>query len=357
MKKYIFLIAFLLLSLCGCKDYVEVENLTIVTAIGIDPDENGYLLSLEVVKFTDNQPDVTIVQAFGQTYNEAITNAIKITGNELYFSHAQVMIINEEVEDIYPLIDSAYRSGSLRLDMSFLISTQASAYQILSTKSLIDDIAGVQIQKILESNHLISEVSSMPVYKFICDMSSKGISPSLPVVSLMQTQNDEIIREINGLAYFNGSEIYGYLDKKQAKTLNFLKNNSKSGKVIDEYDKNTPTFNLQDSNTVIKPIVTSSGLFFDFFIQMNLELIEKPEPVVDDFQTMEDNIATAVKKDIDEFIKFQIDNYSCDFLGLTQIAHRKYPSIVDIDIKNLNYSINVECNIISSGLVSNYIKD
>lgn len=353
--------------LSSCTDYVEVENLTIVTAVAVDTIENnemGYKISLEVVKFPNDTTEVTIVEAQGETFPEAITNAIKITGNDLYFSHAQALIISDDIayKSIYPFIDFAYRNTDFRLNTSILIAKDVTAYEILAVPSLIDDIAGVQIKKILDSNNFISEVPSVPIYKFIDNLTTAGICGFLPVVSIVESEHDTKVREISGLALFENDILYDFIDQKQTKTLNVLQNNAKTGKVINEYDVNTPTYNLKSSKTTITPTYQLGKLSFEFDVKMDIELIEQMTKInsysVENQAKMQEEITNAVKKDINELINLQKTLSTTDFLGLGNLVYRKFPKVYnDISdfsyiIENLDYNLNVECKIIGTGLVS-----
>lgn len=368
--KIIIILICLLLS--GCSDYNEVEDLTIVTAVAIDKisdDELGYKVSVEVAKFSNDKTDVSIVSATGSTFFEAVTQAIKITGNDLYFSHAQVIIISDKVarESIYPFVDYAYRNTDFRLDIPFLIAKDVQALEILSAKSLIDDIAGMQIRNIVDSSDLISEVPMIPIYEFIDDFSTVGTCGIIPLVTLAQDENGENIREISGVALFDDDYIYSYLDEKQTKTLGVMLNKSKTGNVIDENDAYTQNYNMVSSKVDITPNINNNKLVFDIDFKMELELIQNPDKNNNqDFfenEQLQQNITQAVRRDVLEFLDYVKQNNMTDFLGLGNMVYRKYPSYfneISSDfykiIENLEYNLNVECKIIGSGLISSSIR-
>lgn len=365
MKKMISLLGLICFTLSGCKDYIEVENLTIVTAIAVDKyQENQYKLAIEVVKFSDDKTDVTIVEAVGVNFLDAMSNAVKITGNDLYLSHAQAIIISEEVakDSIYQFIDYAYRNTDFRLNIPFLVAKDTKALEILKANSLIDDIAGVQIKKIVDSNELISEIPSIPIYEFIDDLTTEGDCGILPVVTLKE-ENDEKIREISGLALFDNEYIYGYLDAKQTKTLGVLLNKSKTANVINEYDPKTPAYNMVYSFCKINPVYENDKLRFTFDLKMKIELCEQTQKtdisVYENQMRMQEEITVAVKKDVLELIEHAKISNGADFFGLGNMVYRKYPSLwkqisgeFEEIIRNLDYTLNVECEIVGSGLVS-----
>lgn len=364
MKKYVLFAVLPLFFLSGCKDYVEIQNLTIATAIGVDKDvENPdwYSVSVEIVKFDQDTPQVSVISGSGQTYLEAVTNTTKQLGNQLYFSHAQVMIISEEVanDGIFPFVDAIYRNSDLRLDMAVLIAKDTTAISILTAESIGDEIAGITIKNTLDSNHIISEIPQIPAYEFISKITSSGTCGQLSVITL----DENYMREIDGLAIFENGRIFSFLDKKQTKTLSFLHNKTKVGRVINEYDENSPTYSLENSKSNISVDIIDGQLVFDFKIDMKLELVELhiAENSLNKaiLETMETEIELAIKNDFNELILYQIQNSDADFIGLGEVVYRRYPEQwskisdnFDVYIKNLNYSLDVKCEIVGTGLVS-----
>ena len=362
MKKCILIIV-CLLTFTGCKDYREIENLTIATAIAVDKAENNSIrVCIEVVKFKKDTSEVFLVEGYGKTYPEAINNTIKITGNELYFSHAQVMIKSEDIarEGIYPLIDHFYRNSNLRLDMAMLVAKDVEAKEILTVESQIDDIAGIQIKKIIDSNKLVSEVPSMPVYEFIDDVSSEGVSGTLPVIQLTKDYKGDDTREIGGYAIFKHDSLYQYLDKNQTKTLAVLKNKAESGKAINEYTITTPTYNIEKAKSSIKPKFENGKLSFEFKVDMELQVDElnSKKNILDPKvkKELEEEISLAIEKDINDLILFQKATSGSDFLGLGDLVYRKYPEFWNENkfsfseyIENMEYIVEVKCKITSTG--------
>ncbi|MFI3115772.1 MAG: Ger(x)C family spore germination protein [Clostridia bacterium] len=363
MKKCILII--LCLALCGCKDYKDIENLTIVTAVAIDfAEDEEYEINLEVTKFTNDKTEVSIIKANGVTFPEAIANAVKITGNDLFFSHVQAVIISQEVasSSIYPFLDFIYRNSDFRLNIPFLIAKDARASEILEANSLIDDIAGIQIKKIVDSNQLISEVPSIPIYEFIDDLATQGKCGMLPVMILNEDSNGVKTREISGLALFDTECIYAFLDEKQTKTLGVLQNKAETGNVINEYVENTKTFELIFAESEIKPKLYDGNLTFEIFVQMELVLIEEPSQngseIFVKLDEIQKEITEAVHMDFDELIHFQIKYAKADFLGLENMVYRKYNEFWQENngdfceiIANLDYSLKIDCEIVSTGLV------
>ncbi len=367
--KILILLVISSMFLTGCADYREVEKLTIATGIALDKNiDNPYKLDIcvEVVKFKQNVAEVSYIKSSGETYSEAISNVIQITGNEIYFGHTAVMVISYDMacEGILSILDDIYRNSDLRLDMNIVVANGDTSAEILQTKSLIDDISGIQIKEIIQSNNINSEVPSMPVYEFIDDVTAKGTDGYLPIVKL-NDDNEEEYREIDGVAIFKEDYLYDILDQKQAKTLVLLKNKMEKGTVINEYIVKTPTYRTQSAKTSITPIYEDGKLSFDFDIKIELIAIQDGTDLLDldKKASAEEDISLAIKKDVDDLIKVQMNNSGSDFLALGDLVYRKYVHVYNQlhgdfsnEIKNLDYTLNVECKIVNSGLMSEPLK-
>jgi len=113
-KLYFLLIAFFSLFLMtGCWDYVEINKIDIVVGVAIDKDleTNLYHLTAELVDIGGSGKESKLmpkrVEGTGRTMFEAIRNMIKVSGKRLYWSHAKVVVISQDVakDGIYPIIE------------------------------------------------------------------------------------------------------------------------------------------------------------------------------------------------------------------------------------------------------------
>src|SRR4051794_23013200 len=115
MTRIIRLLKVIPLSICiimltGCWNYKEIDKLAIVAGAAIDKEDDQFLLTAEVVKTKgekDSKPESLKIEGRGKTIFDATRNINKVSGKRLYWSHAKVIIISQEVarEGIIPAID------------------------------------------------------------------------------------------------------------------------------------------------------------------------------------------------------------------------------------------------------------
>ena len=105
MKKIKILIVLMFITLTtGCWQYTELNDLALVTGIGIDKEKDDYLLSVQIInvrKQTKNfagneETPVTVFDATGKTLGEALNKISLELSHELYFGHIDMVVIGEE---------------------------------------------------------------------------------------------------------------------------------------------------------------------------------------------------------------------------------------------------------------------
>ena len=100
MKKI--LISFiLLLFITGCSNYTELNELLVVTSIGIDYKDNKYTVYLSTVdgKLDDKEIEKEYVtyKSSGETVLEAFNRLYKDVDKKIYLSHLDLLVLSNEV--------------------------------------------------------------------------------------------------------------------------------------------------------------------------------------------------------------------------------------------------------------------
>ena len=99
MKKIILLFLFCIL-LTGCWNYRELNDLAIVSGIGIDKDEDGYVVSFlisnaENIVIEDNTiAEPVLMTGRGKNIIEAISEIDSHCPNEIYMGHISVLVVD-----------------------------------------------------------------------------------------------------------------------------------------------------------------------------------------------------------------------------------------------------------------------
>ena len=104
--KRIFIIVSLVLVLCGCYDYRELNDMSVVTGIGIDYKDNKYIVSLEVTKSIKDGDFFT-----NEELLNAVDNAIKNDKALHIFGLLSEGGVHSHITHLYAILELAKQKG------------------------------------------------------------------------------------------------------------------------------------------------------------------------------------------------------------------------------------------------------
>lgn len=246
MKKSILLIFLFLIPLTGCWDSQELNDISVVTGLAIDPSEDyKYKLTVEILNAGTLNPQI------GETLTPSITASVE--GNtigeiaqklnltltrRLIFSHLRTVVVNKEVAKIGMLdfMDFLARHREFRDDFTIVISDGA-AEDILKVMYPLQRVSSLKLNRQLET--LKTEWGGDPnvnITDFISVLQSKGIEPVLTEVKLegsleagkkmenMQTTELDSVVTVTGMGVFKDMKYIGMLNPSASRILLWLQN-------------------------------------------------------------------------------------------------------------------------------------
>ena len=120
MKKVLFLIILVLIS--GCYNYKELNEIAIVSAIGIDIKDNKYIITAQIINTKDkDKVDTIIYKDNGNNINEALNNISKNISKQIFLNSIEVIIISKNI-DIYNILD-LFSNNEIIKFLIFILST------------------------------------------------------------------------------------------------------------------------------------------------------------------------------------------------------------------------------------------
>lgn len=328
-------------------------------AIDMDKDTNEYILTMEVLEGSVSEKTInsSIVETRGETIHKALRDAIKKVGKMLQLSHAKVVIISKDIakKGIIPVIDLINRDVEIRNDMWVIISEMSTASEILNKDKKPDEILSYDLESSIKSNDKTGEYRGVQIFKLINDISSKGISPSVPMISIVK-DGTKSSTQILGTAVFKGDKMIGKLNKVETMMLDILVN--------PEMKFVIPIVLGKDQNISLEVIKTTrkaetkvkEGLrSLTIYVDLETALSELAEEGVN-YVSKEDS--EKVKKKAEEYIQNNCLNlieklqkeYDTDIIGTGYIFRKKEPKEWDKVSKDwdkafVDTKIKVEVNV------------
>ena len=258
IRKPLFIMVMLLsiLLLSGCWDRKELQDIDIVSAIGIDAGdddvENRYLVTVQVINEgliaggaqkggIGNASPVTIFSAQGSTVAEALRKIAPKLPQELFFPHIQLMVLGEELakeKGIQDSFDWIERDSQFRTLFPILIVKDHTARDVLKIVTSLEPIPSAKIVGGLESTQKTwGEFASSRADKVIQQLSGEmahiaGVQiigdpeKGNKLTNVQQIEpNTEI--EIKGLAIFKQGKLQKWLEGDGARGVTWINNELK----------------------------------------------------------------------------------------------------------------------------------
>ncbi len=293
-------VAIWMLTIIGCWNRVELDQRAIVKGSAIDkaPGVDGKLMvTTEIV----NPPEVVsplvggggdapaswIISSTGWTIFDAVRNMVMQSDKKLFWSHSRVIIIGEGLarEGVAPVLDFYTRDHELRRNTTIIIAKGSTGKEIIGVEHKIGGVTSRTIDSLSQAAFATSAAVQVPLSEFIglllCDKcaaiagriefiesgepegkldegegteeaeeneeNGEGNNNSEKEETELEDMKDELIEgeflRYSGAAVFKGDRLVGWLDRKEARGLNWVKGNIESGIIVikspEDQGKNT----------------------------------------------------------------------------------------------------------------------
>ncbi|EMS69535.1 Ger(x)C family spore germination protein [Ruminiclostridium cellobioparum] len=362
----------------GCWDYMEINQMSIVSGAAVDKTPDGkYKLSIEIIDLKGGGRDAPVhskkLESYGDSIFDAIRNSIKISAQKLYWGHAEIIIISKDVakEGILPIIDFLSRDAEPRLSIDILVSNEDTAEKLLDSQSISTEIRTYEINKMLDEQKKLSKSPKVEVYQFINALGNEGISAVIPVVGLTQNAG-EATSQLIGTAVFKQDKLQYMFNGDDTKYYLFVMDKIKGGLLVvnkTQNNNNAGNFTLDiDSNkTYVKPVYSKGKLSFEISIKTKTTLGEIDDNKIkftsqSEIEKLEKQTQAELKKNVERVIKAVQSEYDIDIFGFGLKVKQDMPELWkkikpdwDDFFKNVQVEANAEVRIKHAGLLSNPI--
>lgn len=358
--------------LTGCWNYREIEGLSIVAGAAIDKEEDGYLLNVEIIDIKagkETNKESKIIESRGKTIFDAIRNVVQISGRKLYWSHAKVIIISQEIakKGISEVLDFFMRDSELRPNLEIIVSKEKTARELFKMESVSEDIKSYEMSKTLSNQTSVLKAPQIPLYQLINDLAAEGKSAVLPTITLI-SNDDKIRYQLSGTAVFKKDKLIGFLEGKETKQLFFILNLDKGGllvgdEIAKEEESGITLEVFQDrSVTKVKPIYKNDDIAIKLTIYIAVAIAENSklkdlssDEAVEQFRKQAQD---AMTQEIEELIEKVQAEYGSDIFGFGNTVKSNMPKAWkqvknkwDEMFKTLDVQVDVNLHILNKSRV------
>lgn len=381
MKKIVLIIItlFILLISSGCYNYKEINDMAIVSSIGIDKDNKNdkYIVSAQIMNSKESEDSedsqITVYTKEGDTVHEALRNITLKSPRKLYGNHLSKIVLSEEVakEGIDNILDIFNRITEVRNEFIITIVKEDKASDVLKVLTTTESIPAEYVKLSLKIADKTSGLTyATKLDEFISLYLKKGIDPVVPVLKIdkkekkgttinnITTTNPISKIVIEDLAVTNKGKLETYLKNEEVIGYNFLRN---------QIQKMIIPVNCDDENnyasiSILKNKTKSNAAKKDNKYIINFDI--NSEAIITEYNCKKDLTDEKVIKELEKDTEKKIKRYikkslnkqketKGKFLGLERIIYLDYPKYKNEDY-SVKYKVNV--NLVRKGEIRNSVK-
>lgn len=367
LKMLITIIMILLLS--GC-NYMELNKLAIVSALGIDYVDNKYEITAQVMDVqkteggSSNQASL-IYEADGKTIGEAIRNLSERYPKTIYLGHLQIIILGKELTEskINDTFDYLIRSPEVRSTGNILANKYQTAREVLSPENeKKNSFATEQIKSSLENaTKRTGTVKLITFEELFQEYLEEGLDPVIPTIRIDNNSYSNTSKTIiSNLSPLKNGKLKSELNKEQSIAYNTINSNYKDIVITPKYKNEIIGVVIFNPKSKIITKINNSNIYTNIDIMIEAKPNELNQTMDPNNKKTEKELEQVISKELKYYIQELINycqQYDVDILGLKNNIYKnyykEYKRYKSINLyKNSNIKIRVKTKIYRSGNIN-----
>ena len=392
-KLKILIIIILLFSLCGCYNYRELNEIAIVSAIGIDKTDDGYKMAVQIMNTkkegqdtnsSGSQPKFIVYTAEGKTIQGILRDFVLESPRRLYATHLQLLVISEDLakNGISDILDWFARDSESRKQFYVLVSENSQSEDILNTLTSLETLNSKKITSNIDTDTRFLGVAEQTTFENVLatylndkqelvlpSIRLEGDSDAGEKNSNIEQSSPKTQIFLSPLAVFKDDKMLGYLTKEESMAMSFIKNKLKSTVIDYKWSDNdyisseiiSSKTSLQPDTSSDKPKVTIKIKGKANINEINCDWdLENNETILKINKMLEQEIENIINDSIDSISQ----RFDSDIFGFKDLFYKKDPKyyktikdqLTDENLKKLDVKVEVDMSLPQKGNILRVIK-
>ncbi len=351
MKKIFILITCIFL-VTGCYDNIELNELAIITGLGIDYKDDEFYLTYEILSDTKTEDNSAMksytISGSGKTIAEAFVKTNYKVGKNPYFAHLKITLLSETIikDKIKEIVDYLIRDTNIRDEFILLVAKDNSPEEILKHNDKNNPVVSDLIMNII-NNEIYN--NSLAIGDFFQKNVVKAISDYQDNILNSITIKDDKIGIANSYI-FKGYNYQNVLSLQDSVIYNLFDKNVHAMDFSKEYDDKNVTITITNSKKDIS--ITDDKITIDLkleakVLENNAKFDLKEE---DSYQKLNRDFEKVIENQVKDFIIVLQENES-DILGLQEIYYKNTRKSNKGLWTSAKVKINVDLKINTKGFI------
>lgn len=329
MKKIILLLIPFLL--CGCFNYLSLNNIAVVSLVHIDYQDNNYIVTVEIRENEKDNPNASsIYTSKGISLDNTFENIGLTLNKVLYLVDIDTLILTDNIinNKLETTLDYLTRENNIGNNFNILISND-NIQDIIKIIKDKNKIVGSYIKDTI--NNDLNNTINIKYNKFIKNYLNDYKDMILPYGKI--TNNEFTVSEA---IIFNNNN-YLKITNDNIKIYNLLNNINKYTLFKINYNNGSLIYRIKTIKTKYK--LNNNNLDITLNIVGNFNEIDNINLKEDNINLLINLTKDKITNDTNELINILITN-NIDILGFKKIIYNETKQTITT-INNLNYNLNI----------------
>lgn len=377
------MIVIMLLNACWSKR--ELNELSIVSALGIDRDNAGYIVTVQVInprqiaqQTQDIQAPVTVYSIFGKTIFDALRRLSLESPRRLYYSHLRVVVFGEEMAraGIAKAVDFLLRDHEIRTDFYILVAQGKRAENVLNVLTPVEQIPASMMYFTMDTSQGVwGPTQAVDLEELAEDLTLEGKNAVLTGILIKGSPDTGIGMEniektappttlrIGYHAVFKDDRLVGWLDESESRGYNtIIENIHNSVVTIPCQEQGNLSIEITSQKAKMKAVLKNG--------RPQIEIYSRLEANIGDAECNISLTGGGVQQYIEEELEREVKGYmqaavtkaqqlESDIFGFGNTLYRAHPEVWkgiggnwDEEFVKLPVNITVTAKIKGLGLIT-----
>lgn len=333
--------------LSGCWNRIEVNDIAIVTAIGLDLLEDEKVrLSLQVAIPSKLGPtsgagtsgsgsSTFTISESGVTLSEAYRHLQGKLSRRIFFSHSRVLLIGEGLakKGVSHILDFYARFHQPRMN-SYIMFTKGDAFDVIKNQPQLESVSAEETRELTK----LTVGLTVNIKEFLDMMLTEGIEPVAPEFASepLEVDTDEKTgnaQAIVGAAVFKEDKLVGWMNDVETRGILWLRNEMDMGVITVSMPKDEGGGNISSNiirtETNLEPTLKNGKIHMSVNTTTEMNVMENASELKLDKSKNIDKLEKEIEKEIKGRIQSVLDKaqkeLKSDIFGFGEAVYKKYP--------------------------------
>ncbi|MCR2807448.1 Ger(x)C family spore germination protein [Paenibacillus soyae] len=385
----------LVLPLAGCWSTTEINDLAIITVLGIDQNEHGeFQVSALVIRPSNisqgglgsgfsgggDNPSYVVAEAVGDTMFQAMQKLSSTLSKRMYWSHLQAIVLGRKAADEHSvtILDILMREQQFRKNIDVLV-TKGKAVDIVKTKPHLEGSLGAEIHGIIKYSKHTATTIVQDISHFASSISSSGIDHITGEISSTADRGSSISEDgtktpslnITGSAAFKEGRLAGFLDRVETRGVLWIVGQVKTGSTkmsCPEGNGNGISLEITNARSSRIPKKTADGISMKVVVDIEAEIREIAcdgfELNPDRMDQLNEQLENTIMDEMNHALKKAKEEWQSDVFQFGTTIYKKYPkewkqlraSWREGEFRRMKVELEVRAQIKRAGLIHDSIR-